>query len=103
MPNDVSGDVVRDRMIPLFLAVSIEDLRGDAPDEQKLLHGVEVGVLGPVGVGQRQIIIAFGAVEPVQVVGVFPVQDGIDDDIRISGRDPGVDQRDFSLRYRMHP
>ena len=80
---------------PPLLIRAVEDFRGDALDKDKRFQGFEGGIGGLVRVRKRQVIVALRPVEPVQVIGILPVQDGIDDDVCIFRGYPLVDQEIF--------
>ena len=58
-------------------------------DLQELGDGLEVGVVRAVGQRELQVeVLALGAVEPVLLVRVAPVQEGVADDVSVALVEP---------------
>jgi hypothetical protein len=67
----------------LVLFRSVEDVGRDAPNQEQLLEGLEVRVFCLVGFRQGHVVLVLRPVQPDEIVRVFPVQDGVDNNVGI--------------------
>ena len=66
---------------PLLLFRAKKNIRRHAFYQQKFFQCIEASVFCLIGIRKRLIIIALSAVQTVQIIGIDPVEDGVNDDV----------------------